>query len=247
MRLRATVTTTAPDIPWAEVLRPGRGIVYQMLGDNAPALGAELHSAGFGPHRLVPVGCGAPRFPRARRQRGRYAAGGEGTLEFGSPLPEVIEALAAGLAGARVLDWGGVALRVQNVVSVPAPEFSDGSARLATTTPVVVKGPPARDAAGARLRSQRWLLPGEPEWDVFFVRNLRRKAETLGLDPEISLTEVWRVGPKRSFAVGQGDTVGAKVGAAVGVTLVGSPDTLAAVWSWGLGAANIAGFGAVET
>jgi CRISPR-associated endoribonuclease Cas6 len=65
--------------------------------------------------------------------------------------------------------------------------------------------------------------------------NLRRKAETLGLDPE---AVTWAA-PKRSFAVSDG----LKPGAAVEVELRGAPRTLQAVWSWGLGQANSAGFG----
>ncbi|WP_229680257.1 CRISPR-associated endoribonuclease Cas6 [Saccharopolyspora thermophila] len=141
----------------------------------------------------------------------------------------------------RVLDWGGVALQVRRVVPVFPPLFSEGTALLRTVTPVLVKGPPRRDEQGCRLRSQRWLLPGEPEWEAYFVRNVKRKAETLGLDAGVELESVTRVGPKRSFAVG----AGAKVGAGVDVELSGPPQTLQALWSWGLGVATSAGFGAV--
>ncbi|ASO21580.1 CRISPR-associated endoribonuclease Cas6 [Actinoalloteichus hoggarensis] len=245
MRLRVEVTTAAREIPWRDVLRPGRGIVYEILSEFAPELGARLHESGWGPYRMVPVGHSAPRFSGAarRRDRGRYVTGGPGVVEFSSPIPEVVEALTAGLSQARVLDWGGTALRVSGVTAVEPPEFSAGTARMASVTPVVVKGPPAGDDAGGRVRAQRWLLPGEAEWEVFFLRNLRRKAESLGLDPEVGLTEVWRVGPKRSFAVGDGK----KVGAEVGVTLAGAPETLRAVSSWGLGVANLAGFGSVAS
>ncbi|PKW18797.1 CRISPR-associated endoribonuclease Cas6 [Saccharopolyspora spinosa] len=241
MRLQVEVTTRAREIPWREVLRPGRGIVYSLLSETAPELGASLHDRGWGRYGMVPFGHSAPRFPAVRGRRGVYAAGGAGTVEFSSPLTEVAHALAAGLAGVRVLDWGGVALQVGRVVPVFPPLFSDGSAVLRSVTPVVVKGPPGRDDDGKRVRSQRWLLPGEPEWDVYFVQNLRRKAETLGLDPAVELESVTRVGPKRSFAVG----AGAKVGAEVDVELSGPPTTLQALWSWGLGAATSAGFGAV--
>jgi CRISPR-associated endoribonuclease Cas6 len=82
----------------------------------------------------------------------------------------------------------------------------------------------------------------EPGWDVYLVKNLRRKAETLGLDPEVELVSVERGGPKRSFAVGRGS----KVGAEVDVLLSGDPKTLQALWSWGLGVGTSAGFGAVR-
>lgn len=243
MRLQVEVTTRAREIPWREVLRPGRGIIYGVLSETATELGSRLHEKGWGRHGMVPFGHSAPRFPGARRSRKAYGAGGAGVMEFASPLPDVVHALAAGLAEMKVLDWGGVALQVVRVTPVFPPLFSNGTAVLRTVTPVVVKGPPYRDEQGCRSRSQRWLLPGEPEWDVYFVRNLRRKAETLELNPAVELQAVTRVGPQRSFAVGGG----AKVGAEVDVELSGPPETLQALWSWGLGVATAAGFGAVAT
>ena len=77
----------------------------------------------------------------------------------------------------------------------------------------------------------------------YFAHNLRRKAETLGLEPEIELDRITWVGPKRSFAVGEG----VKPGAAVDVELTGPTEQLAAVRDWGLGQANSAGFGWVRT
>lgn len=187
---------------------------------------------------MVPVGYSAPVFPTARRRRGVYAAGGPGFVEFGSPLPEVVEAWARALAGQEVLDWGGVALRLEHVAVFEPPEFHTGQARLRTLTPVVLKGS-GRDASGVRTTRQAWLLPREPEFASYFAHNLRRKAETLDLSPDIHLEAVTWVGPKRSFVVGRG----AKPGAPVEVELHGDPETLRAVWSWGLGQANSAGFG----
>ncbi|KWX05891.1 CRISPR-associated protein Cas6 [Carbonactinospora thermoautotrophica] len=238
MRLRLRVRTAADRLPWAEVLRPGRGLCYELLAHGAPELGAQLHEKGWGPYGMVPFGYGAPVFPTAPRRRGVYAAGGPGVLEMGSPLLAVVEAWASGLAGRSLLDWGGVALRLERVEPVEPPAFASGWARLRTATPVVLKGS-GRDENGVRTTRQAWLLPGEPEFDVYFAQNLRRKAETLGVDPEVSLERITWVGAKRSFAVGQG----LKVGAPVEVELRGAPETLQALWSWGLGQANAAGFG----
>jgi CRISPR-associated endoribonuclease Cas6 len=82
-------------------------------------------------------------------------------------------------------------------------------------------------------------MPTDPEFPVYLTGNLRRKAETLGLDPEVALERITWIGTKRSFAVGDG----MKTGAAVEVELRAAPETLQAVWSWGLGQANSAGFG----
>ncbi|WP_220377916.1 hypothetical protein [Streptomyces inhibens] len=47
--------------------------------------------------------------------------------EFGSPFPEVVDALAHGLVQRELLDWGGVALRITGVKSVEQPEFAGGA------------------------------------------------------------------------------------------------------------------------
>lgn len=220
------------------VLRPGRSLVYDLLAGGAPELGARLHDHGVGPYGMAPFGYGAPVFPNAPRRRGRYAAGGAGFLELGSPVPEVVGAWASALASREVIDWGGVALRVRDVVPVDPPEFAAGRARMRTVTPVVMKGS-GRGDDGVRTTRQAWVLPGEPEFDAYFAGNLRRKAESLGLDPEVELDAITWVGPKRSFTVSNG----LKPGALVEVELSGPPETLRAIWSWGLGQANAAGFG----
>ncbi|MFE9427909.1 CRISPR-associated endoribonuclease Cas6 [Kitasatospora sp. NPDC006697] len=180
-------------------------------------------------------------FASAPKRRGRYAVGGRGMVEFGSPLPEVAQVLASGLTKRELVDWGGVALRVTGVAAVAPPSFSSGRAVLRTATPVVMKGS-GRDETGERTTRQAWVLPAEPEWAGYFQQNLVRKAETLKVDPAVSLEAVTWIGPKRSFAVSQG----AKPGAAVEVELTGPPETLQALWSWGLGQANSAGFGWVS-
>lgn len=238
MRLRVEVTTSASGLPWPDVLRPGRSLIYDLLDRGAPDLGRELHSSGFGPHRMVPFGHSAPVFPGARRRRGSYAAGGDGLVEIGSPVAEVVDGWVRGLAGRELIDWGGVAFQVRKVALLDPPVFSTGRARFRTVTPVVMKGS-GRDGDGVRTTRQAWVLPGEPEFGSYFARNLRRKAETLGLDPDVELEAVTWVGPKRSFAVSDG----LKPGAAVEAELRGAPETLRAIWSWGLGQANSAGFG----
>jgi CRISPR-associated endoribonuclease Cas6 len=238
MRLRIEVTTSAEQVPWPSVLRPGRSVLYGLLASGAPALGCQLHGSGLGPYGMVPFGYGAPVFPQARRRRGIYAAGGHGFVEVGSPVGEVVQAWAAALSGRELIDWGGVALRIANVTSVDPPGFTAGTARFRTMTPVVMKGS-GRDGEGGKATRQAWVLPAEPEFPQYFVGNLRRKAETLGLDPGIDLDAITWIGPKRSFAVSDG----LKPGAPVEVELRGAPATLRAIWSWGLGQANSAGFG----
>ncbi|WP_326596601.1 CRISPR-associated endoribonuclease Cas6 [Streptomyces sp. NBC_01803] len=235
------MTTSATVLPWAGVLAPGRGLVYDVLGRVAPELGRRLHAQGMGRFGMVPFGHGAPVFPRARRVRGKYAAGGPGVVEFGSPVPEVVEALGRGLAARELVDWGGVAFRLTGLEVLVPPDCSSGRVRLRTVTPVVMKGS-GRDESGARESRQDWVLPSEPQWAEYFQGNLVRKAQTLGLDPAVELESVTWIGAKRSFTVGGG----AKPGAPVEVELSGAPETLRALWSWGLGQANAAGFGWVQ-
>jgi CRISPR-associated endoribonuclease Cas6 len=232
------MSTKATELSWADVLRPGRSLIYDLLARAAPELGHRLHDRGMEPYGMVPAGHGAPNFPEARRVPGKYAAGGEGTLELGSPLLEVVQAWAEGLAATPIIDWGGAALHVRRVTPLEPPGFPGGRARLRSVTPVVMKGS-GRDDGGVRRTRQAWVLPAEPEFPAYFAGNLRRKAETLGLDPDVELEAISWVGPKRSFAV----SGGLKPGAPVEVDLRGAPETLQAIWSWGLGQANSAGFG----
>ncbi|WP_233508267.1 CRISPR-associated endoribonuclease Cas6 [Spongiactinospora gelatinilytica] len=212
--------------------------MYDVLAREAPAVGTQLHDQGAPPYGMVPIGHGAPIFPKAERRRKAYPVGGRGEIEFGSPMFDLVAILAQGFKRRELLDWGGVALRVLNVVTVEPPAFKDGRARFRAVTPVVMKGS-GRDSTGRVVTRQGWLLPTDFEFPVFFQNNLRRKAETLGLDPEVSLTAITWVGAKRSFSVGPGS----KPGAPLEVELTGPPQTLQAIWSWGLGQANLAGFG----
>ena len=238
MRLRVEVTTQASELPWSDVLRPGRSLLYDLLAHGAPELGRQLHDHGTTPHGMVPFGHGAPVFTQAPRRRGAYAVGGRGLIEFGSPVPEVLQAWASAIAVRELIDWGGAAMHIKDAVLLDPPAFPNGRGRFRTVTPVVMKGS-GRDDDGARVTRQAWVLPAEPEFPQYFVANLRRKAETLGLDPDVELDAITWVVPKRSFAVSNG----LKPGAPVEVELRGAQQTLQAIWSWGLGQANSAGFG----
>lgn len=236
MRVMVEVATAATELDWRRVHAPGRGIFYGLLSRAAPLLAAVLHDKGWGPYRMVPIGYGAPLFPYAGRRKGKYAVGGPGLVEFGSPVEPIAEALAEEVSRQRCLNWGGVEFHITRVGVLDPPSFSDGRARMKTRTPVLMKG---RDESGQRPTREGWLLPNEPGFSENFVRNLTRKAETLGFDPDIQLTSILGVGPKRSFSVGRG----AKPGATIDVELQGDSDVLRALWSWGLGQSNSAGFG----
>jgi CRISPR-associated endoribonuclease Cas6 len=215
-------------LAWEEVLTPGRGLVYGALAGYSPQLGRELHDVGYGPHRLRPFAFCPPTFPSARRVARAYAIGGTGSVAFGSPLLVVAEAVAKAVAGRRVLHWGSAALEVRAVAAVDPPQFSTGQAEWHTATPVVVKGG----------HPDRFLLPNDPGWLDGLLGNLQRKAATLGLDDAVEVELLW-VGARRLFRVDGS----ARIGAPVGVRVLAASETLAAIWSWGLGQANAAGFG----
>jgi CRISPR-associated endoribonuclease Cas6 len=241
MRLRIEVVTSATELPWPSVLAPGRSLAYDLLSRAERGLSQQIHANGWGQHRMAPFGFGAPLFPGAPRVRGKYAAGGRGFVDFGSPVPEIVEAWAAGLRERELIDWGGVAFRITRVVPVDPPDFSDGVARMRTSTPVVMKGS-GRDEGGERTTRQAWLSPTDVEFPAYFDQNLRRKLETLSLEAKVALEGLTWVGAKRSFSVGKG----LKPGAPVEAELRGDPEALQAIWSWGLGQANSAGFGWVS-
>ena len=241
MRLRIQIATKVRQIPWAAVLAPGRALAYEWIERSDRDLAVVLHRNGLPPHGMVPFGHGAPVFPGAKRVAGSYAAAATGYVEFGSPVPNIVESFAKALANAPVLDWGGAAFHVEKVNVVPTPEFEFGAASMRTATPLVLKGS-GRDASGSRTTRQAWLFPGDDEYVPYLTQNLRRKAATLGLAPDVEVTGVTWAGPQRSFYVKNGH----KPGAPVEVSLRGSPEILRAVHSWGLGQGTSAGFGWVR-
>lgn len=239
MKLQLKVRTSAKRLPWRHVQPPGRGLFFSALSRTAPVLGKMLHDAGFGAHRMKPVGYGWPVFPGAKRIPDFLAIGGRGVVEFGSPVPEIMDALARDLMQRDVIDWGGATFHIEDLSVLTPPPFATGRARLRTTTPVIMKGS-GKDDSGVRRTREAWLMPGDnPEWRRYFQGNLRRKAETLGLDPQVSLEQVLWIGPKFSVH----DVRGIKPGANVEVEVTGAPETLRALWSWGLGQSNSGGYG----
>ncbi|SDG62428.1 CRISPR-associated endoribonuclease Cas6 [Sinosporangium album] len=238
MRIRIDVATSATELPWGKVLSPGRSLLYDLLARNAPAIGTQFHEKGAGPYGMVPLGYSAPMFPKAERRRGTYAVGGRGWIELATPLLDVAAVLAQGIKQRELLDWGGAAFRVLGANLIEPPAYASGRGRFRTGTPVVMKGTGIAES-GERITRQAWLMPTDAEYPVFLQRNLQRKAETLGLDSDVTLTAITWIGSKRSFSVGHG----AKPGAPIEAELTGPPLTLQAIWSWGLGQANAAGFG----
>ena len=242
MRLRINVTTQSTELPWDQVLRPGRGLVYHLLAEADPDLAGQLHDHGYGPHGMTPFGYGAPVFPHAKRRPGRYAIGGRGYIELGSPLPELVAHWKQALTGRTLVDWGGVALQVRALTAVKPPDMSAGRVEFRTVTPAVLKTLNPMPSPTRDIRSSYDILPYESGYLEALHRNLERKAKTLGLAPDFEIEKITWVGPKRGFSVQKGR----RTGTTLGVALRGSPDLLSAIWSWGLGQANTAGFGWIK-
>jgi len=238
MRIRVHVTTTARQIPWPDVHRPGRSIIYWLLGRADRELAARIHEHGWGPHGLAPFGYCPPVFPDAPHTPGVYAAGGHGWFEVGTPIPAVARALATALTHTPTIRWGSVELAVSRLdLCTPPPGLDRGRIVWRTATPVVLKnGSPG---------SQTWILPGEHGWEGRLGLNLRRKAATLGLPDDLTVLRLLWAGAKRAHVVASGSD-GKKHGARARVLLRGHPDVLRALWCWGLGEATSAGFGWVE-
>lgn len=229
MRLVASVSTTDDTIRWADLHGPGRGVVYTALSEYAPALGTQIHGRGWGRWGLVPFAVGPPVFPRAPRRKGVYAVAGTGRVEFASPLPEVLEAVARLLQQRGTLTWARTSFTIEALEVVAPPAFTDGVARFTTATAAIVKG------------GDECLLPGADGYEFLLGKNLEKKADTLGLPTDVTCEVTW-AGTRRLFQVGGAP----KVGAALDLRVTGAPEVLSSLWSWGVGQLNSAGFGLVR-
>ncbi|MDT3396312.1 CRISPR-associated endoribonuclease Cas6 [Streptomyces sp. B1866] len=207
---------------------PARAVVYGLLGEQNPELAQSLHDEGWRGHRLKPIGVTSPQFKGAPRKRGVYTTSSEGSVWFGSPVPEIAAALVAGLASRTEIVWGAARLRVRGfTVDVGAPGDPDGGVvELATATPVVLR------------HEGRELLPGDEHFVACMEHNLVHKAEVLGLPAPRGL-RVLEAGPRRRFAVRGAPRIGAQVRVAVEA----DPWFVEAIRSWGLGLDTVQGFG----
>lgn len=230
MRLLVDILSDDAVLPWGAVHGPGRGLVYDALARYHSELGRELHEFGVG-LGVRPFCAAPPRFPTAARRRGEYRVGGHGQLMVSSPLPEVLEAVAAHLTDAGRVEWGPQTFEVTRVELEHPPAFSSGSAQLRAVSPVVVK------AAG----SDWYLRPTDPEFAARLQTVCVRKLDALGLPSADFGLEVQWAGAPRRFSVGPGDRFAARVDVAV----TGAPESLAALRDAGLGQDCPAGFGAV--
>ncbi|WP_333766494.1 CRISPR-associated endoribonuclease Cas6 [Streptomyces sp. IBSBF 2435] len=201
--------------------------MYALLGEHDAALAQSLHDEGWRGHPLKPIGLTSPQFKGARPKKGVYTTSQEGSVWFGSPVPEIASALVAALAARTEIMWGPVCLRIRGfTVDIGVPTKAAGGAELATATPVVIR------------HEGRDLLPGDEHFVERLVHNLAHKADVLGL-PAPSGLRVLDAGPRRRFMVRGAPRIGAQVR----VELDADPRFVEAIRSWGLGLDTLQGFG----
>ncbi|MFD7581829.1 CRISPR-associated endoribonuclease Cas6 [Kitasatospora sp. NPDC059817] len=231
MRLRVDVTPDASSVRWEDVHGAARGVVYGLLGGQDEALARALHDGGWRGKPLKPVGVAGPVFPGAPRRKGVYSTSRDGSVWFGSPVPEIASVLVRALAGTEELVWGATRLRVRGIAADMDAVLSVGEApvELETMTPVVLK------------HEDRNLLPGDEHYLDRLQHNLAHKADVLGL-PAPRGIEVLEAGPRRRFTVRGAPRIGARVR----VAMEADGRFVNAIRSWGLGLDTIQGFGWVR-
>ncbi|ARQ70730.1 CRISPR-associated endoribonuclease Cas6 [Streptomyces marincola] len=226
MRVRVDVDADVPSLPWDDVHGPARAVAYGVIGSQDAALARALHDNGWKGHRLRPVGLTSPLFKGAPRRNGVYTTSRNGSLWFGSPVPEIAAALVSGLAERSEIVWGAARLGVRGVaLDFDAPP-DGGVAEFETVTPVILKD------------ESRYLLPGDEGYVERLQHNLEHKADVLGL-PRPRRLRLLESGPRRRFTVRGAPRIGARVR----VGLEADARFTEALRSWGLGLDTVQGFG----
>ncbi|WP_283133313.1 CRISPR-associated endoribonuclease Cas6 [Rhizohabitans arisaemae] len=215
-----------PEMSWADVHGPARGVLYDLLEGQDPALSEELHNSGWAGTPLRPIGISPPLFDGVERRKGVYATGGKGHVWMGSPVPRIAGCLLAGLAGRERIRWGGTWMTLLGVRVGAPSEHSSGVAEFGTLSPVLLK------------HEGRYLLPDDEPFAERLRHNIRHKADCLGLPNEVEV-EVLEQGPRRRFDMPKGWRIGACARVRVGA----APELLDALHAWGLGLSTIEGFG----
>ncbi|WP_234347998.1 CRISPR-associated endoribonuclease Cas6 [Streptomyces specialis] len=200
--------------------------MYGLLGSEDAALARALHDEGWNGHQLRPLGLTAPQFRGAPRKGGAYTTSRDGSLWFGSPVPQIAAVLVKALASRSEILWGKARLRVRGFMLDVDTPAGDGPVELATATPVVVK------------YQSRYLLPGDERYIECLQHNLAHKADVLGLPVPRDLRVV-EAGPRRRFTVRGAPRIGAQVR----VSMESDDRFVQALRSWGLGLDTIQGFG----
>ncbi|MFD7729480.1 CRISPR-associated endoribonuclease Cas6 [Kitasatospora phosalacinea] len=231
LRVRVDVVPDSPTVRWEDVHGAARGVVYSLIEAQDAALARELHDKGWRGKSLKPVGVAGPLFVGAPLRRGVFTTSRDGSVWFGSPVPEIASVLVRSLASCSELDWGTTRLSVRGIALEDGfPGVAgEGLVELETLTPVVIK------------HESRNLLPGDEHFVERLAHNLAHKADLLGLPAPRGL-RVLEAGPRRRFAVRGAPRIGAKVR----VELDADARFVEALRSWGMGLDTIQGFGWIK-
>nr|WP_223187378.1 CRISPR-associated endoribonuclease Cas6 [Streptomyces sp. CBMA29] len=224
--MRVDVEADTPTLRWEDVHGPARGVVYGLLRSQDPELAQSLHDVGWRGHPLKPIGLTAPQFRGARRQRGEYTTSSDGSMWFGSPVPEIAAVLVAALASRTEIEWGATRLRLRGFTVDMGATTVGGVVELATATPVVIR------------HEGHDLLPGDEHYVERLEHNLVHKADVLGMPAPQGL-RVLEGGPRRRFTVRGAPRIGAQVR----VSMEAEAPYVDALRSWGLGLDTVQGFG----
>ncbi|MET8013312.1 CRISPR-associated endoribonuclease Cas6 [Streptomyces sp. NPDC005271] len=220
------VEADVPSLRWEDVHGPARAVMYELLGSQDAAMARSLHDEGWRGQPLKPLGLTIPQFKGAPKKNGVYTTSSDGSVWFGSPIPEIAAALVASLASRTEIVWGAARLKVRGFNVDVGSQVSDGPVELSTTTPVVVK------------YESRYLLPGDDHYLERLQHNLAHKADVLGLPAPHGL-RVLEAGPRRRFTVRGAPRIGAQVR----VAMEADARFVEALRSWGLGLDTVQGFG----
>ncbi|WP_219510911.1 CRISPR-associated endoribonuclease Cas6 [Nonomuraea ceibae] len=226
MRFRVDVAANVPIIPWRDVHGPARGVVYDLIKGQDPAVADELHDAGWQSSSLRPVGVSPPLFSGTRPRSGAYSTSPDGVISMGSPVPRIAACLLAALAGQSELHWGSVTLSVKGVQLDGVADHTGGVAVFDTVSPVLMK------------HEDLYILPEDRNFQERLIHNIRHKADLLGLPNEVDV-EVLDSGPRRRFDVAKGF----RIGATARIKVAAAPQLLDALHEWGLGLSTVEGFG----
>lgn len=229
-------------------MHPMTAMVYGLLGQSAPQFTRRLHDRGNWSHEDRPfkLFCFSP------------LRGGPGTThvedgdlvfetdrlswQFDSPVPAISTLMAEALASSLAVRIGSLQLRVEQVVSLAAPDFSSGEAAFVCLSPLVasVFDPVLRHRYLEPTGNRFWEVVGENllrKWQAF---TRLKKEGKVSFEPDREYLARKRT--SKLIAYGS-DRVR---GHLVPFVVKGDPELLSFGYHCGFGSRNSQGFGMVQ-
>ncbi|MFN7949905.1 MAG: CRISPR-associated endoribonuclease Cas6 [Blastocatellia bacterium] len=261
MRIRITLTPLTYPASMPVNHHPLAAFIYQAVAVAAPNLAGWLHDEGLyseatrmTDRRLKFFVFALPELPPYRFQdEAKCFDAGSVHWQIGSPLPEFIEALVAGLAAQEVVRIGRTQFAVTGIEIVTPPVFTD-CMRFVALSPLSVSRT-EQGADGRRIK--HYLRADESDFGRLVAANLRGKYQTLyGAPPadptlhfEFDEAYIRRVGGYASRRITRliqyKET---KIKACLAPFIVsGNPDLIRLGWESGFGSASSQGFGMAGT